>query len=45
MKVTIETQTMWERVRYYNELSHVYSEVADKLAKLTQELEGDYDDK
>ena len=39
MKVTIDTERMWERVRYYNDLSHQYSAMADVLTKITQEVE------
>lgn len=39
MKVTIDTEIMWERVRYYNSLSHEYSAIADVLTKITQEAE------
>lgn len=41
MKVTTETRLIWEKVRYYNELSHVYSEIADKLTKLAQDMENE----
>ena len=30
---------LWEQARKYNELSNVYSEIADQYVKLTQELE------
>ena len=39
MKVTTDTSIIWDKVRYYNELSHQYSAVADVLTKVAQEME------
>lgn len=39
MKITIDTEIIWGMVRYYNNLSHEYSEIADKLTKIVQEVE------
>ena len=39
MKVEIDTSRIWAKVREYNEKSHLYSEMADELTKLAQELE------
>lgn len=34
------TEKIWLKVRELNEKSHIYSEVADELTKLAQEIEG-----
>lgn len=39
MKVEMDTSRIWVKVREYNEKSHLYSEMADELTKLAQELE------
>ena len=39
MKVEIDTEKIWAKVREYNDKSHLYSEMADELTKLAQELE------
>lgn len=39
MKTEIDTSRIWARVRELNEKSHLYSEMADELTKLAQELE------
>lgn len=39
MKVEIDTNRIWAKVRELNEKSHLYSEMADELTKLAQELE------
>lgn len=39
MKVNVDTNMIWERIRYYNELSHQYSLFADELTKIAQEME------
>lgn len=36
----IETEMLWEKVRELNEKSHLYSEMADELTKLAQNIEG-----
>ena len=37
---TAETKDkLWEKVREYNQLSHIYSDMADELTHLAQELE------
>ena len=33
------TEKIWELVRFYDELSHEYSKISDKLIRLAQELE------
>lgn len=35
----IETEKIWDTIRELNEKSHLYSEMADKLTKLVQDLE------
>ena len=39
MLKSIGTEKIWAKVREYNEKSHLYSEMADELTKLAQELE------
>lgn len=39
MKVEIDTEKIWAKVRELNEKSHLYSEMADELLKLVQEIE------
>ena len=39
MKVEIDTERVWAKVRELNEKSHLYSEMADEHTKLAQELE------
>lgn len=39
MKVEIDTNRIWAKVRELNDKSHLYSEMADELTKLAQELE------
>lgn len=34
-------EALWEKVREYNNLSHMYSEMADALTKVAQELDED----
>ena len=41
MKRTIETERLWEMARFYNTMSHEYSELADRFTKLAQGLEED----
>ena len=35
-----DAERIWLKVRELNEKSHIYSEVADELTKLAQEIEG-----
>lgn len=35
----IDTEIIWEKVRELNLKSHIYSEVADELTKLAQQIE------
>ena len=41
MKVLVDTDMIWDKVRHYNELSNTYSHVADSLTELAQELESE----
>lgn len=34
-----DSNKLWEKIRYYNSLSHIYSEIADDLIKLAQEID------
>ena len=35
----VEAELIWEKVREFENKSHVYSEVADELVKLAQQIE------
>lgn len=35
----MQIEKIWEMSRYYEELSHEFSKIADKLTHLAQELE------
>jgi len=39
MKIMADTEIIWARVRELNDKSHLYSELADELTKIAQELE------
>lgn len=41
MTITVDSDRLWAMVRELNEKSHLYSDTADKLTKLIQQLEGE----
>ena len=41
MTITVDSDKLWAMVRELNEKSYLYSEMADKLTKLIQKLEGE----
>ena len=40
---SMNTDVLWEQVKILNEKSHIYSECADILTKLINELEDNHD--
>ena len=38
----VDSKSLWEKAKYYNDLSHKYSVLADAYTKVAQELEEEW---